>query len=509
MQEISSSEVLTQLSNIVGSDDFTAGPRVKRFLKHLVSEELEGRGEHLRGTALAMDVFGRGGDFDSNNDPVVRIEAGKLRKALEHYYLTSGSLDEIRIDVPKGQYRPRFSKVQRASMEPNGQTVSAKPSIGVCGFDGEVGDLSALFCQGLPEEIALELSRFDNLRVYSGWSKGRETDGHSLAVQCDYCLNGSVRVSGSNIRITVQLTRLPDDLLIWSERFTTVLGEIDVFEIQEGVARQCATRIADAYGVVADDVAAGYAGRDVTDASVYGALLAFHGHLRTNRLGSLKEFVALAEAAVLASPQSGLAHALLALGILDQFFFGELSHDTLLKLGASHAEQAVALSPQGQEALFAGAVYALLQQDQARFQRLVDAAISVNPNGNLLIALAGGWIAILGEATKGGELVRKALESNPILPVWTNITLALEDVENEQFAAASAKLCNIDARDCANDWLLIAAMHALAGENSRAHFALRQFSRSGLGAEEQLSNLPMRPDLAEAMKTALRRVQYE
>ena len=51
-------------------------------------------------------VFGRDDSFDPQTDPVVRLEARRLRRALEHYYLTAGRDDPIRIEIPKGGYAP-------------------------------------------------------------------------------------------------------------------------------------------------------------------------------------------------------------------------------------------------------------------------------------------------------------------------------------------------------------------------------------------------------------------
>lgn len=189
----------------------------------------------MKGTALAMDVFGRGGDFDSNNDPVVRIEGVKLRKAIEHYYLTSGVQDTLRIDVPKGQYRPVFSKMELKTPAPIQPTFLAMPSIAIRSFDGEASQPSLVYRRGLPEEMALELSRFDNIRVFSGWGtsdEGEDRPGQAAPLsQCDYILNGSVRDSGGQMRITVQLSRTQDNLLVWSERFDLNRDSMNVFEV--------------------------------------------------------------------------------------------------------------------------------------------------------------------------------------------------------------------------------------------------------------------------------------
>jgi TolB-like protein len=56
-----------------------------------------------------MGVCDRDERFDSRLDPIVRIEAGRLRRALQHYYLTAGRADPVVIDMPKGGYHPSFS----------------------------------------------------------------------------------------------------------------------------------------------------------------------------------------------------------------------------------------------------------------------------------------------------------------------------------------------------------------------------------------------------------------
>ena len=70
----------------------------------MVEELLAGRADRLKGYTIATDVFGRDESFDPQTDPVVRLEARRLRRALEHCYLTAGRDDPIRIEIPKGGY---------------------------------------------------------------------------------------------------------------------------------------------------------------------------------------------------------------------------------------------------------------------------------------------------------------------------------------------------------------------------------------------------------------------
>jgi len=100
--------VRDQLAQIVGSETFAPSQRRQRFLEHIVGETLAGRGGRLKGYSIATQVFGRSGEFDPNIDPVVRVEAGRLRDKLREYYEREGQSDAIRIDLPKGSYAPRI-----------------------------------------------------------------------------------------------------------------------------------------------------------------------------------------------------------------------------------------------------------------------------------------------------------------------------------------------------------------------------------------------------------------
>ncbi|MGE0023856.1 MAG: hypothetical protein AB7S70_09525, partial [Hyphomicrobium sp.] len=93
-----------QLAAIFASEAFSSAPKMRSLLAYLVEATLAGDEERLKGYAIGVDVFERGHDFDPGTDPIVRVQAGRLRKLLEAYYSTSGRDDPIRIDIPKGAY---------------------------------------------------------------------------------------------------------------------------------------------------------------------------------------------------------------------------------------------------------------------------------------------------------------------------------------------------------------------------------------------------------------------
>lgn len=97
-----------QLGRVLASGDFDVPERARKFLSYVVEESLAGRADRIKAYSVALEVFGRDASFDPQADPVVRIEAGRVRRALERYYLTGGRFDPVVITIPKGGYAPLF-----------------------------------------------------------------------------------------------------------------------------------------------------------------------------------------------------------------------------------------------------------------------------------------------------------------------------------------------------------------------------------------------------------------
>lgn len=96
------------LERVLVSRGFRASARKSRFLKFVVQETQAGHADRIKAFTIAMDVFDRDASFDPLLDPVVRIQAGRIRRCLEQYYLTEGASDPIQITIPKGGYVPHF-----------------------------------------------------------------------------------------------------------------------------------------------------------------------------------------------------------------------------------------------------------------------------------------------------------------------------------------------------------------------------------------------------------------
>src|SRR6516162_1325209 len=102
-----------QLDRILASATFVDAERGSRFLRFVVQAALEGRSGEVKETVIGVEVLGRSPSFDPKMDPIVRVEAGRLRARLSTYYQNEGKTDPILISLPKGGYLPQFCWVSQ------------------------------------------------------------------------------------------------------------------------------------------------------------------------------------------------------------------------------------------------------------------------------------------------------------------------------------------------------------------------------------------------------------
>src|SRR5262249_48652619 len=100
--------VRAELDRILDSELFARSERLSTFLRFVVERPLAGDGDPLKEHTIAVEVYGRGASFDTAADPIVRIDARRLRDKLREYYAGAGDAPVV-ISVPKGRYTPVFS----------------------------------------------------------------------------------------------------------------------------------------------------------------------------------------------------------------------------------------------------------------------------------------------------------------------------------------------------------------------------------------------------------------
>jgi TolB-like protein/Tfp pilus assembly protein PilF len=253
-----------QIKKVIESNSFVRSERMKRFLNFAVKLTLEGKEETLKEYSIAVEVFDKPESFDPRLDPIVRVEAGRLRSKLREYYETEGREDPILVAFPKRSYVPVFEARQpQPAYSPISLDSSSEqhPDIGVARHEqahapaaGELTSLAVLpfadlspqknqdyFCNGITEEIVNALSRVEGLQVVSRTStmqfKEEVRDIRQIGLQLNVgaVLEGSVRRAGRRVRITAQLTNVADGYYLWSDVYDRVID--DIFKVQEQIAQ--------------------------------------------------------------------------------------------------------------------------------------------------------------------------------------------------------------------------------------------------------------------------------
>src|ERR1035438_6713134 len=97
-------QIQQALSSILGSSVFRTSKQSQRLLEYLVDQTLQGHEAMLKERIVGVQVFERNADYNTGDDPIVRVRAGDLRKRLAQYYTAEGREDDIRIDIIPGSY---------------------------------------------------------------------------------------------------------------------------------------------------------------------------------------------------------------------------------------------------------------------------------------------------------------------------------------------------------------------------------------------------------------------
>jgi len=238
--QLSAESIRTQLRKILSSSIFARSERLARFLNFTVEQTIEGRGEHLKEFVIGVEVFDKTEKYDPRMDPIVRVEARRLREKLKKYYETDGREDPVCIDFPTGTYAPLI-QTRDAMPVSAGAAKITENAIAVLPFTNMSSEQeNEYFSDGLTEELINALTKVEGLRVVA-WSsafqlKGKTRDIRRIAEQLGVraVLEGSVRRTLDRLRITAQLVDTADGHYLWSETYERALK--DVFAVQDEIS---------------------------------------------------------------------------------------------------------------------------------------------------------------------------------------------------------------------------------------------------------------------------------
>jgi TolB-like protein len=443
------------LNRVLRSPLFKNAERQSRFLRHIVEKHLAGDDSSLRETSIGLEVYDRPASYDPKTDPIVRVEASRLRSRLREYYDTEGAEDAIRIDIPKGSYVPTFER-RVALPAPVPETVAElaptavtrrtprswliPASLGLLALAGMLiaiwlrppvqaktidsiavfpfSDLSekkelAYVADGLTDQIQDELARIRDLRVIGSTSAKQASanpDLHAAAKQMGVAalIEGSVRTEHKNVRVTVRLIDGGTGSNMWSGSFD---GErTGLFELEERIAQTVAGKLSIQLAVRREGVDALKAPARAQAHEYYQQARAMEAH---DSGAPLTEIYHLYQLAANTDPSYAPAHAGLASVIIQSG--SQLGGPDGKTRALDEARQAVALDPR-----LPGAYASLIlyyrdaEMNWAKARAACTDSLQKVPNSGTILAICASIEGSVLDRSKQLELMRRAVAMDPL-----------------------------------------------------------------------------------------------
>jgi adenylate cyclase len=313
---------------------------------------------------------------------------------------------------------PRAPHNASQGTEPSKQiATSAIPVIGVLPFANQTGDEGReYFADGVTEEVINALGRFNTLRVI-GWNavqrykKRPPTREEISELGANYLVGGSVRHSGTRLRIAAELTESRVGTVMWSDHFDGDLT--DFFEFQETIARRIAGTLAASVTLVESRRQLDHPRPNPTAFDlVLRARAIGHGGSRTTN----RQFRELITKAIELDPNYAAARALLAEALYSMAILGWAEFpDQELARGAAEARKAIALAPDEPDGYRALGRILLAGTEYDQASDALKRAIEINPSDANALAEWGSAQSFSGDIGGGIESLELALKLDPVL----------------------------------------------------------------------------------------------
>ncbi len=516
-------EVNSQLERILGSKEFSSSQKLKDFLNYVVDETLAGRGAQIKAYNIGLEVFRLGKKFDPGYNTIVRVTAGRLRNKLERYYLKSSREDRVYIEIPKGSYVPSFRYFSpdlplpvanppdagQLDEQPTAPPVAGikppkalqrKPTIMVLPFSDLTDNRSLRsFAQGLAEEMAIALNRYDEFVVFTPHPREmNQLDQWELAEKTGarFIITGSAQLSDNNLRLRVVLADALSRFHVWSDKFESRLEAASQFSVQDEITEQVVARIADSFNFIHRLQLKNEIEESAAGLEVYEAMLFYHYWIISLTAQHFLKTKKTLHIAVDLEPMSASLKGMLSDVYASHFQWGLDIEGNALEMSMQLAEDALELDSGSQYANWAMAYNCFLRREKTNFLAYVHKSLAINPSNTNIMATASVKMIMSGQHEEGMQMLHAALRLNPHIPSWYRLALFIVHYMqgNYEVALSEAKHVIID--------------NFIWGHLARSA-ALGMLGRKEQGRQELDELLRIRPTFADTARSTLLRLFFE
>ena len=521
-------------------------------MRFVVEQTLAGQGDRLKGYTIAVEVFGRPTDFDAQTDPLVRVEAGRLRRRLIEYYADEGRDDPVRLELPRGSYSvvashktPKLAEREPAEVgtEPPAPTpleaagarkrrkwrrlravaavaviaaavtafffrggevaneehvipaaaiaLAFRPPIVVQPFEAfGAADGMAELAATVTEEVFVVLDGPERLVVPA------EVGGTGISTLPGYVLSGSVRAIDGAVRITARIVRADTGTQVWSAAYDEPPDALRSAAGQRRVARLVALAT-EPYGPVFDAELERVGGMGAHEPVTHNCVLRYYQYRRAFGAAEHAKALDCFEVVTTREPESAEAWAGLSLLTTDAWahdFAGHGGNNALLEHAREMARRAMDIDGENLHANLA--LLAVNYFSGGEFHDVAERILATWPENAEAEGYLGAMFALTGETERGDALVADAIEWTPKVPSGYYSSRCLVALREQRYDEALALALRIDAPDWALGQVIIAASTALGG---RADLATRARARV----------MKLNPTIATTLPELLRRWRVE
>ncbi len=503
--ELSPDQIRAQLQRVLASDLFLNAQRPSQFLRFIVESTLAGNDRQIKEYLLGVEVFGRPVAYDPKDDPVVRIEAGRLRKKLADYYAGPGANDPVVIDVPRGGYVPAFRQKPREAdlavassrTQKSGQpgrsflgkaaavtlaaalilaglyfvrfrhpSLGTPTSIAVLPFLNLTAEpAQAYLTDGIAEELTTGLAQFKGLRVVAATSafqfRGKAEDVRKIgrALNAEALLEGSISELQGKLRIDAQLIDARNGFHLWSKGYD--IQPADLAASEQDILRETAQALR-----IPNTANLRPLKRDTENSEAH--VLYLHGRYlwNTRQLPDMLESIRLFERAIKDDPNYALAYA----GLADTYTVMTINTQMSPAEGVPRAkvalQRALELDPNLARAYATeGLLESQCEWNWQEAERHFSKAIELDPN----YAPAHHWAGLnymeLDQFAKADAEFRRAQVLDPLSPMITE-GLAENFYNARRFDDAISTVLNMP--DQKVGWIILANSYIFKSQYQKA-----------------------------------------
>ena len=491
-------EIRVQLNRIIADSEFVRSPKIARFLNYVVEETIKGRKEFIKAFTIANIVFEKNHNFDPQSDPIVRVNAVRLRRMLRHYYKSAGINDNIIIDIVKGSYIPNFYyrkhlQNQTISNYDLAQT-SSFPSVAVLSFKNDTNnDAYNFFADGITHEIIAQLSKIKEIVVIARFTINSKEDDYRntqqlrQSIDVRYILSGNVLIVGDKIRVFVELDDAFAYANIWTNTYSRDYSISNLIAIQDDIASHVAVSIAQPYGVISRRELVQLQRTSTNNLTAYQHFLHFYQWVLT--LSESDHLIAREslEQAVIIDPSFSDAWSALAIiyNAEYQFSFNPLKRERDVRdLAYEAARTALKCDPDNARAHYSLVFTRMARAGTRACLDEAEKAYLLNSNNSLLIAIHGFRLALCGEWERGLELVEQAIVFNNSHPDFYYIPFVINYYRIEDYESALQEARKINMPAFFWTHLILAPIYSEMGDTKHAGFHSKELIKLYPGFEK-------------------------